>query len=177
MNVNDCFFIGKVGKPKSFKGQVFLRFDADDTSYFDELASFYLLVAGKKLVEYPIENIEFKNEKTAIVKFRNIATEEDANRIKNTEVYLPEEIVKSNDEGGIYLHELIDFDVIDEEYGTIGKVVSINDQQAQRLLIVKDEKFNEHIIPYVDVFVSSIDEKGKVIHTTLPEGLLDMNEQ
>lgn len=175
MQVNDCFYIGKIGKPKSFKGQVFVRFDADDTSYFSELDSFYLLVAGKKLVEYPVEAFEFKNEKTGIVKFKSINNQEDADRIKNTEVYIPESIVKANDDGGVYLHELIGFTVVDNQLGEVGTVETVNDNSAQTLLIVKQD-FTEHIIPYVDAFIEKVDTSNKIIHTHLPEGLLDMNE-
>jgi 16S rRNA processing protein RimM len=175
MQVNDCFYIGKIGKPKSFKGQVFVRFDADNTAYFSELNSFFLLVAGKKLVEYPIEAFEFKNESTGIVKFQGINNQEDADRIKNTEVYIPEAIVKANDDEGVYLHELIGFTVVDNDLGEIGKVESVNDNSVQTLLIVK-HLYTEHIIPYVDAFVTEVDTENKTIHTNLPEGLLDMNE-
>ena len=54
MKVDDCFYFGKVGKAKGFKGDVNLIIDKDVPFVPESLNEVFVLV-GRKLVAYPLD--------------------------------------------------------------------------------------------------------------------------
>lgn len=172
MKIEECFYLGKIGKPKSFKGETTLIFDVDESDFLSDVNTWYILI-NNRLIAYSIENLYPKNNKTLVVKFKGIHDDKNVNLLKNREVYLPLTCLPKLKKGEVYLHELIGCDVIDDEMGNIGKIDAINDQTAQRLLIVKKGK-KEILIPYIEQFVYEKDTINKTVKTKLPEGFLDM---
>lgn len=172
MTLEECFYLGKIGKPKSFKGETTLIYDVDDISFLNEIDTFYILIANR-LIAYKIENLYPKNNKTLIVKFKGINDDKNVDLLKNKEVYLPLNTLPKLKEGEVYLHELLNCVVKDDNYGVLGEIIDINDQSLQRLLIVKRGK-KEILIPYIDNFVYHKDVKNKIVQTNLPEGFLDI---
>ena len=94
-------------------------------------------------------------------------------RQKNKEVYLPISCLPKLENGEVYLHELINCEVIDDSLGNIGKIIGVNDQTLQRLLIVKQGK-KEILIPYIVQFVYEKDTTNKIVKTKLPEGFMEI---
>lgn len=174
MELKDCFYLGKIGRPKSFKGEVNFIFDNDCPEDYLEVKEFLVLV-GKRLVPYAVESMSIKNNGQGVIRFKGFKSDEDANRIKNFEVYLPNELLPELDEEDFYLHDLVGCVVIDEVIGEIGIVREVNDQTAQRLLFIGEEH-HEKIVPLVDHFVKEVNKKDKIIRTNLPPGLLDLND-
>lgn len=68
------------------------------------------------------------------------------------------------------------FSVEDATFGALGIVVSVQENPAQTLLEIEGER-GLVLVPYVDEFVASIDEKTKVIFTTISESLLALHAQ
>ncbi len=67
MKLSDYFLIGKIGKPKSFKGEVF--FNMEDEEVFFALGNLEQMNVriGQKMVVYPIEKMSVKsNNKVSI---------------------------------------------------------------------------------------------------------------
>jgi 16S rRNA processing protein RimM len=72
-----------------------------------------------------------------------------------------------------YFHEIINFSVIDNNYGDIGTVVRVNDQTSQPVLIVsKNDK--EIMIPLVDEFLVEVKRKEKKLIFNLPQGITEL---
>lgn len=172
MEVKDCFFAGKIGKAKGFKGECLLHHDVDEVNVLLKAKEFWVLF-NQRLVAYPIQKLSIKNDKSLVVKFKGIDSDEQVEWIKNKEVYLPLSALPKLADGEVYLFDLIDCMVVDEVYGEVGKVVGVNDQSIQRLLIVKSGR-KEYVIPYIPEFISKIDTEQKTILTILPEGILDL---
>lgn len=174
MDIKDCFYLGKIGRPRSFKGEVNFIFDNDHPEDYVDQKELLVLV-GKKLIPYKVDRISIKNNGQGIIKFKGFNSEADVNRIKNFEVYLSNEFLPELDEQDYYLHDLVDCLVVDEKLGELGRVREINDQTAQRLLMIGEEH-DEIIVPLIDQFVININKADKLIKTNLPEGLIDLNE-
>lgn len=92
------------------------------------------------------------------------------------EIYVSSEIFKSNDQEKPYLTEILQFSVVDNEKGPLGKIVGFSSNGSQDLLIVDFE--NEKVeIPFVDAYVTKLDRSEQTIFMNLPEGLLEINKK
>ena len=175
MNLNDYFLIGKIGKAKSFKGEVFLRISEEEI--FHELEEIESLVVNIKdrLIKYPIEKLEFKNNKTAVVKFKGIDDSIVTERIKNCEVYIPKELLPESDGEEAFTHEYIGCRVMDETKGELGEINYIDKSSAQYLAYLEIEG-KEVVFPLIPEFIVELDLQNKILRTDLPEGILEIND-
>lgn len=174
MNLSNYFLLGKIGKTKSFKGEVFFHFtDGEVIASLDELESLFLKIGGK-IIEYPIEKLSFKNGGTAVVKFEGINNEEMAELLKNSEVYIPKDWIPEPSEDEFFAHDLIGCFVEDKTYGKLGKIDYI-DRQSPQLLVYLQKEDKELFFPLVEQFIVKLDFKNKTLFTDLPAGILDIN--
>ena len=73
MKIEDCFYLGKILKPFSYKGEVVLFLDVDEPMDYSELDGVYVSI-NKKLVLYTIKSIRINNNK-ATVRFDGVEYE------------------------------------------------------------------------------------------------------
>lgn len=170
MDIKDCFYLGKVVKPFSFKGDLVLFFDVDEPEEYSELDGLYIEI-NKVLVLYPIETIRIKGNK-ATVRFENM-TEEDSLKLIGKNLYLPLEILPKLEGNKFYFHEIIGFKVIDKEKGDIGIIESVIDYPAQPLFsIIFNGK--EILMPIIDSVIEKVDREAKIMYINAPVGLVDL---
>ena len=83
----DVYKIGKIGKPHGINGELSFMFDDD---IFDRVDFDYLILMIKGiLVPFFMEEYRFKNEDTALVKFCDIETKDQAQELTGSDVYFP----------------------------------------------------------------------------------------
>lgn len=170
MDIKDCFYLGKVVKPFSFKGDLVLFFDVDEPEEYSELDGVYIEI-NKVLVLYPIETIRIKGNK-ATVRFENM-TEEDSLKLIGKNLYLPIELLPKLEGNKFYFHEIIGFKVIDKEKGDIGIIESVIEYPAQPLFsIIFNGK--EILIPIIDSVIEKVDREAKIMYINAPVGLVDL---
>jgi len=172
MQKESCYQVGFIKKTHALLGEVILFLDVDSPAEYQALDSVFVEIKGQ-LVPYFIETIALQKKKEAIVKFEGIDSIEQAQNLLRANIYLPLEVLPQAEEGELYYHEIIDFEVIDEEKGSLGKVKSIYDQTPQELIAMDYNNF-EVLIPWVDEIVKEVDKKSKQVKVLLPEGLLDL---
>ena len=92
----EVYKIGKIGKPHGVKGELTLFFDDD---VFDRVDADYLvLLIDGILVPFYMEEWRFKSGETALVKFEDIDTKEEASEIVGSEVYFPKHLSDRGDD-------------------------------------------------------------------------------
>jgi 16S rRNA processing protein RimM len=172
MTKEECFYLGRIVGKFSFKGEVLIKLDTDEPEIYTEMESVFVEY-NDNLVPFFIERSYLHKSTLLRAKFEDINTEEDAEDMVGTELYLPLNLLPELPEDKFYYHEIIGFDVIDAEHGNIGKIVSINDSTAQALFeINKDGK--QILIPMNDEFIQKLDKENKIINVITPEGLVDL---
>lgn len=171
MTKEDCYLLGKLTKTHGLKGELAIWLDVDYPEEYDELDSVLLEVKGE-LIPYFVEQIQIRANKS-IIKFEDINTIEEAQKIVNCEIYLPNNNLPELDENQFYYHEIINFDVIDEQKGKLGKVTAVYTSDAQDLIAMAYQNA-EILIPVSDEIVKTIDREKHELHTNLPEGLLEI---
>ncbi len=173
MDKSDCFYLGRITKKFSFRGEVILKLDTDEPDIYENLDAVFIEM-GKDLLPFFIEKSSFQRGNELRVRFEDIRTEEDAEAILKKEVYLPLELLPKLEGKQFYFHEVIGFTLTDVKQGVIGTIESINDSTAQALFIVEG-KDGQVLIPMVDDFIRKIDRKKKEVLVETPDGLIDMN--
>lgn len=173
MKKKDCFYLGKIVKKYSFKGELILRLDTDQPEIYENLSVIFIDM-GKNLVPFFIEKSLFQKGNHIRIQFEDVYTESDADALLKKEAYLPLKMLPALEGNKFYFHEVTGFMLEDVHYGKVGLIDSINDRSAQPLFVIKTED-SEILIPMVDDFIQKIDRKQKKILVKTPEGLIEMN--
>lgn len=171
MTKDNCFYVGRIVKTHGIKGEVTMRIDNEDFDEIDEL-NYFLLDVNDKLIPFFIEKIGYHSNKSFIF-FQDVRTLETASQLVGTAVYLPLELLPERGDNDFYSHEVVDFMVVDEFKGELGKVEEIIEYPTQSLIqIIRDDK--EILIPIHDDIIKKIDREGRIIYICAPNGLIDM---
>ena len=172
MRKEDCFYLGKIAKKFSFKGEVLIYLDTDEPELYENLESMFV-ECGKHLVPFFIENSSLHKNDFLRVRFEDVKNEEEADAILGNHIYLPLKMLPKLSGNKFYFHEVIGFEVEDKRLGFVGEIQSINDSSAQPLFEVLNDGV-EILIPMIDHFLVKIDRENKKVIMDLPEGLIEM---
>jgi len=172
MRKEDCFYLGKIVRKHSFKGEVVVKLDTDEPELYQNLESVFVAL-GNDLVPFFIETISLQKGNQLRIRFEDIENEADADAILGVEVYLPLEFLPKLTGNKFYYHEIIDFDIEDVKIGYIGVITGVNDSSAQPLFEV-NANGAELFIPMIDKFIKKVDRDNRTILVETPEGLIDL---
>jgi len=170
MNENNYYYLGKVTRKFSFKGELIVFLDTDTPSHYYGLKKIFLKV-DNSYIPYFISKISKYKNNSVRVKFEDVNNESEAMELINYEIFLPMEELPKLEGKKFYYHEVIGFKVIDINHGEIGEITHINDQTPQHLFVVKSSG-KEILIPINDDFILDLDRINKIVNLKIPEGLL-----
>ena len=171
MTKDKCFYVGKIVKTHGLKGEVTLRIDNEQ---FDdiEVLNYFLLDVNEQLIPFFIEDIAYHSNK-AFVLFQDLKTLEAASQLVGRSAYLPLELLPEKTGNDFYSHEVVDYLVVDEVKGELGKVNEIIEYPTQSIIqIIRDGK--EILIPIHDDIIKDVNRDEKKIYINAPSGLIDM---
>lgn len=168
----ECFFVGKIVKKYSFKGELLVKIDSDDPEMYEDMESVFVELRNN-LVPFFIESSQMHKSELLRVKFEDVDSEQDADALLKCDLYLPLEFLPKLDDDKFYFHEIIGFTVEDVSFGKVGVIKSVNDSTAQALFEI-DREGIEILIPMNDAFIKKVDKKNKLILVETPEGLIDL---
>ncbi|RPD93437.1 16S rRNA processing protein RimM [Aureibaculum marinum] len=172
MQKKDCFYLGKVVRKHSFRGEVVIKLDTDEPDLYQDMDAVFI-EAGNNFIPFFIEKSLLQKGNQLRVKFEGFNTEEDADSILKCDVYLPLTLLPKLTGNKFYYHEVIGFTIEDTNYGNVGSLTAVNDQTAQPLFIIENGD-KEILIPMIDDFIKKVDRTNKKIIVETPEGLIDM---
>lgn len=168
----DVYRIGRLGKPHGVQGEISFMFDDD---VFDRSDADYLVLdIDGILVPFFMEEYRFKGSETAIMKFCDIDSQEQAANLTGCDVYFPRHIADS-DEDNVSWAEIIGFTLADETSGKeVGTIVHVDDATLNILFSVETPTGEEILIPASDDLITDVDKQERTITMSIPEGLLDL---
>ena len=172
MKKEDCFYLGKIVKKYSFKGEILAKLDTDEPNLYENLDAIFLDLRGN-LVPFFIEASQLHKSDLIRLKFEDVDTEADADALIKSELYLPLDLLPKLEGDKFYYHEVIGFKIIDSNFGEVGTIKAINDSTAQALFEI-DRNGIEILIPMNDEFIVKVDKPNKIIEVSTPEGLIDL---
>ena len=172
MKKEDCFYLGKVARKHSFKGEVVVALDTDEPQLYADIDAVFVDM-GKNLIPFFIEKSLLQKGNQLRVKFEDINSEKDAEALLKRDIYLPLEVLPKLEGNKFYYHEVIGYTVKDSVHGELGKITAINDQSAQHLFVVENQS-TEILIPLIDQFIKKVDRRNKTIEVDTPDGLVEL---
>ena len=172
MRKDECFYLGKIAKKFSFKGEVLIYLDTDEPELYENMESVFVEF-NNNLVPFFISTSSLHKNDFLRVRFEDVNNEEEADKIIGLPVYLPLKMLPKLTGDKFYFHEVIGFKVEDKRLGIVGEIQSINDSSAQPLFEVLNGEV-EILIPMIDHFLVKIDRENKKVIMDLPEGLIEM---
>lgn len=165
----EVYRIGRLGKAHGVKGEISFMFDDD---VFDRVDADYLVLdVDGILVPFFMEEYRFRSDSTAIVKFEDVDSQEQARELTNCDVYFPRQLADTDDEEELRWSFFVGFDVVEATTdAVVGRIASIDDSTVNVLFELEDGR----LVPAVDELITDIDKEKKQIKMSLPEGLLSL---
>ncbi len=174
MKKEDCFYLGIIARKHSYKGEVVIVIDSDEPELYANIDAVFIDI-NNKLIPFFVEKILLQKGNQLRIKFEDIDNEEEAGNLLKMATYLPLTLLPKLEGDKFYFHEVIGFKIKDIKYGIIGEIISINDNTAQALFIIKTDDNKDVLIPLIDEFIKDVDRGNKLITVETPEGLIQMN--
>lgn len=171
MKKEDCYFLGKITRKHGLQGNVIIKLDTDQPELYNKLEGIFVEINGL-LVPFFIEKQQWGNDNSKIITFKN-STEQLVEQSIGKNVYLPLSTLPKLSGNQFYYHEVIGFEIREEDGKTCGNIVEINDQTAQHYFILKLAD-KEVIVPIIKNWILEVNRDEKFIKMQLPEGLMDV---
>lgn len=171
MRKEDCYFLGKITRRHGLSGNLILKLDTDQPDFYKKLESMFVEINGL-LVPFFIEKVVWSKQDNLNLLFKN-SSETLIEQLLGKSVFLPLSTLPPLSGKKFYYHEVIGFEIREENGKTCGEIVSINDQTAQHYFILNLVQ-KEAIIPIVREWILEVNRREKFIKMQLPEGLMDI---
>ena len=172
MSVNEFYFLGKITRKFSFKGDLIIFLDTDSPSEYYHLDKIFIKIKDR-YIPYFVEDIYPYKNNSIRVHLEDINDENEAKNLINKEIYLPNDSLPILEGNKFYYHEIEGFMIKDKKVGELGFIKYVNDKSPQHLFVV-DYKKKEILIPINDELIENINRKEKLINMNLPSGLIEL---
>ena len=172
MRKEDCFFVGTIVSKFSFKGEVLVKIDTDDSSLLENRESVFVEL-GRELIPFFIQKCTYHKANLLRIKFEEVDTERDAEALLRQSLFLPLSLLPKLSGNKFYYHEVIGFQVVDVHYGRVGVITHINDSSSQPIFEIAHQG-QQILIPLHDDFLKEVNRKDKKITVQTPDGLIEL---
>ena len=173
MQKKDCFYLGKIVRKHSFRGEVVIKLDTDEPELYANMNAVFVDLGNNLLPFFIVKSLLQKGNQLR-VKFEDVSSEADADALLKADVYLPLDLLPKLTGNKFYYHEVIGFTIEDVNFGKVGILTGINDSTAQPLFEIKNGDIGI-LIPMIDAFIKKVDRKNKTIIVETPAGLIEMH--
>ncbi len=172
MQKENCFYLGKIVRKYSFKGELLIKLDTDEPQMFTEMESVFV-EKNKNLIPFFVERSSLHKSTLLRVKFEDIDSESDADSLMGLHLFLPLNMLPKLTGNRFYFHEIIGYTIEDTAFGQVGVVKGVNDGTAQALFEI-DRDGKEILIPINDDIIKNVDRDSKTILLEVPAGLIEL---
>lgn len=170
MNIEDCYYLGRITKPWGVKGQMTLFLDVDSPDDYADLDSAFVEMKGQLI---PIFfHVDQLNSGRAVITLED-TTPDEAAKLVGHELYLPLTLLPKLTGNQFYFHEVTGFHMVDSVYGDIGVIEQVIEYPAQPLFQVM-KNGTEILIPVIDQVINRVDRELKTIFITASNGLIEL---
>lgn len=174
---NNLHLIGYVHSVQGVKGQLFVVIMADDLPWIGKWNRL-ILSQSESSVQYSVYKISERKshhkqgKQGFILSLEEISDRNLAEELKGHSIWIPKDFVISKEGESIFLHEIMNFTVIDDERGEVGVISGVESGGVQDMIQI-DTKNGIYDVPLVKAFIKKIDFAQNKIFMDIPQGLLE----
>ena len=121
--------------------------------------------------EYEIEKVRYQQE-MFILKLAGVDNRNDAEAMKNKDVFITEEDLDELPDDTFYIRDLIGLQAVDDS-GRIGIVKDVLQPSAQDVYVIKTDSGRDILVPAVKEFVKEVNLEEGFIRLSLIEGMIE----
>lgn len=171
MHVTDCFQLGVIKRPYSFKGELVAKLLVDEGDHYIGADRLFILEGGD-LVPYFVNRFTTRPKSEFRLKLEDVDSEKEAKRLSGKGIYLPLSEKQHQDAEHT---SWVDYLVVDAQAGELGRISAVLDIPGNPQLEVT-QAAHEFLIPLNAQFITEVNDDTQTIHTDLPEGLIDLDD-
>jgi len=169
--MTEYFKIGKLVSTFGLKGELVLKHHLGKKTSLKGLKAIFVEERKESFIPWFIENTKIKSEEEIYLKLEGVNIREQAIKLTQKEVWLPEKEFKKFSAKSSPIN-LLGYDIIEGEQ-VLGKIVEVIEQPHQILCRIELNK-KEAYIPLHEETIRKIDKKKQQVIVSLPPGLLEI---
>ena len=169
--MTEYFKIGKFVGTFGLKGELILKHNLGKKTSLRGLKAIFIEERKESFIPWFIESTKIKNEEEIYIKLEGINIREQANKLTQKEVWLPEEEFKKFSAKSSPIN-LLGYDIVEGEQ-VLGKILEVIEQPHQILCRIEFNK-KEALIPLHEETIQKIDRRKQQVIVSLPPGLLEI---
>jgi 16S rRNA processing protein RimM len=169
--MTEYFKIGKFVSTFGLKGELILKHNLGKKTSLKGLTVLFIEEKKESFIPWFIENTKIKSEEEIYIKIEGVNTKEQANKLAQKEVWLPEADMKKFSAKSSPIN-LLGYEVIEEDKA-LGKILEVIEQPHQLLCRIEING-KEALIPLHEETIIKIDHKKMQVIVGLPPGLLEI---
>ena len=163
--------IGKIVGTHGVNGDLILEHTLGKRCSFSGVKAIFLEEKKEQFLPWFITNATARNERETLIKFEGIDTKEKAQKLSRRSAWLMEADFEKQVSRSAPV-KLLGYHIQDgdEDLGEILELI----EQPHQLLCRLEIQDKDVYIPLHEESLQRVDHKKKIVHVTLPEGLLDV---
>ncbi|RYZ61999.1 MAG: 16S rRNA processing protein RimM [Chitinophagaceae bacterium] len=169
--MTEYFNIGKLVTTFGLKGEIVLKHTLGKKTSLKGLAALFVEEKKESFLPWFIESTKIKTEDEIYIKLEGINTREQANKLTQKQVWLPEADFKKFSSKSAPI-SFLGYEIVEEDK-ILGKILEVIEQPHQVLCRI-DLNGKEALIPLHEETIVRVDKKKGQVIVQLPEGLLEI---
>jgi 16S rRNA processing protein RimM len=169
--MTEYFRIGKFVSTFGLKGELVLKHNLGKRTSLKGLKAIFIEERKESFIPWFIESTKIKNEEEVYLKLEGVNIREQAIKLTQKEVWLPEKEFKKFSAKSSPIN-LLGYNIIEGEKN-LGKILEVIEQPHQILCRIEFNK-KEALIPLHEETILKIDRKNQQVIVSLPPGLLEI---
>ena len=169
--MTEYFKIGKFVSTFGLKGELILKHNLGKKTSLKGLKAIFIEERKESFIPWFIEGTKIKSEEEVYIKLEGVNIREQAIKLTQKEVWLPEEEFKKFSAKSSPIN-LLGYDIVEGEQ-VLGKILEVIEQPHQILCRIEFNK-KEAFIPLHEETIQKIDKKKQQVIVSLPPGLLEI---
>ena len=178
INKDEWLVVGLITSCHGIKGQVKVKSLSDFDERFLKPGIRWLQKENENPLEIQLSSgFKQPGKKTFIVKFKGINTRNLAEELKKYKILVKTDKLPKLKKGEFHLLELVNLEVKtleNDKLKSIGKVINLENEKNNLLVIELFKNQKEVLIPFVKEIVTLVDIKNNFLIINPPNGLLDL---
>ena len=178
INNEEWLIVGLITSPHGINGKVKIKSLSDFEERFTKPGKRWLQKDKEPPIPLELESgFQQPGKETFVISFKAITNRDQAEKLKQYKILVPVDDLPELKNEEFHLSELINTEVKilkDEELITIGKVIDLENEKNNLLVIKLLENNKKVLVPFVKEIIPFLDIRNKYLIINPPNGLLEL---